>query len=76
MQGLLIFGLGLAALCPETILINQSTEPWNQEDKTILSRNYGFCTRKMGDELPCIAKFIKLGTRRYYISCGAKRGTK
>lgn len=71
MMELLLF---LSLSCPKTIIVNQSTEVWNQEDQ----ENYEIALKKKRCEYyypksPCMKYFIKREELTYRVICGIER---
>lgn len=62
----------LAAVCAATILVNQSSEPWNDKDKQAQARATKVCKERYGPQSPCLKKFTKREPQVYWAICGAK----
>lgn len=62
----------VALSCPNTTLINQNKQPWNQEDYKILQSAKTRCSEIYPDA-PCVKKFYKRpDENNYWVICGQK----
>mgnify|MGYP001549119949 CR=1 FL=1 len=59
-----------ALMCVSTQIIN-NTDKWTDQDERNLTWAKKRCYTKFADA-PCLKKFYKIGTRRYYAICGGK----
>ena len=60
----------LALSCPNTIIINQNKEPWNEFDAKTLASAKIRCGELYPDA-PCVKKFYKRpDEQNYWVICG------
>jgi hypothetical protein len=67
---MLLLVLLLSSSCPETDIINK-TNTWTTQDQRNLKFATNRCIKKYEDA-PCLKKFYKIGTRRYWALCGCE----
>lgn len=61
----------VALSCPQTILINHTTEAWNDFDYKTLDSAKVRCGQ-IYEDAPCVKKFYKRGDQSYWVICGQK----
>lgn len=67
----LLVTLIIAGSCPKTIVINDSSEAWNDKDQQALDSATKRCKEKFPDA-PCLKKFWKKEPQTYWALCGAE----
>jgi hypothetical protein len=68
---MLITLMSLAALsCPKTIMVNHTSHPWNDHDRSVLETAKKRCGQIYPDA-PCVKEFYKIDKQDYHVTCGA-----
>jgi len=53
--------------CPNTIMINENREPWDNDDKKVFDRAFKVCASDPRySDTPCLKTFIKRAEARAY----------
>jgi hypothetical protein len=69
----MIIPLTLAALsCSPTTMINQTKDPWNRFDKTVLQKAEVRCGEIYPDA-PCVKSFYKRPEQSYWVICKGEK---
>lgn len=69
MELILSFIFFTAINCSETIVINQSKDPWNSKDEYQLNYSKKRCGEIFINS-PCLKKFVKRKVQTYWAICG------
>jgi hypothetical protein len=60
----------IAIICMAATIINESNDPWNQQDQVTLERAEVVCKEKYDS---CVEKFIKKEPTNYWVICGDQK---
>ena len=56
-------------VCPQTVQVNKTSEPWNDHDAKILQTVKKRCG-ELYPEAPCVKLFRKFDSQSYTVLCG------
>lgn len=64
--------LAITITCKSVIIENKSNYPWNLRDEEVMLQAKKRCVYHFKD-LPCLARFVKVGEHDYHALCGLSK---